>query len=151
MAPLPPPTADAATLLQQYSAPPPPGSPYSVPVPGTEREGRSAVYRNWRFQTGPLLDSFHPSIRTFHDAFENSLARRRNKRCLGSRPWNPATKTWEPRYTWMTYAEVGERRENLGAGIVEVHQAAGVTQEKYGVAIWAQNRAEWQITGKSLF
>lgn len=141
------PTQDATTLLKQYSSPPPVGKPYAVPVPGTERKGRTATYRHWQFQNSPLLDTYHPAIKTFHDIFESSLARRRNKRCLGTRPWNPATKTWEPRYEWMTYGEVGERRQNFGAGIVEVHKRAGVTADKYGVAIWAQNRAEWQITG----
>lgn len=142
------PAQDAATLLKPLGAAPPPGTPYAMPVPGTEREGRTGAYRHWKFQNGPLLDTFHPSMRTFHDIFENSLERRRNKRCLGSRPWNPATKTFDGHYVWMTYGDVGERRKNLGAGIVEVHKRAGITQDKYGVGIWAQNRAEWQITGQ---
>lgn len=143
------PTYDAGALMKAIKQPAPPGSPYALPVPGTEREGRSPVYRHWRFQNGPLLETFHPSLQTFHDLFENSLAKRRNKQCLGWRPWNPATKTWEEHYVWMTYGEVGERRKNFGAGIVEVHQRAGITQDKYGVGLWAQNRPEWQITGQS--
>ncbi len=103
------------------ATPPPPGSPYAVPVPGSERPGRSAVYRHWRFQNGPLLERFDESEQTFHDLFENSVARYPRQRCMGTRPWNPTTKTYDPKFTWLTYAEVAERRKNLGAGIVELH------------------------------
>lgn len=34
----------------------------------------------------------------------------------------------------------------MGAGIVELHKAIGVTDEKYGIGLWCQNRPEWQIT-----
>lgn len=38
---------------------PPEGTPYSVPLPGTEKPGRSRVYRAWNAQTELLktLDS----------------------------------------------------------------------------------------------
>ncbi len=83
------------------------------PVPGTERPGRSPVYRHWRFQNKPLIERLHPSEQTFHDIFENSVARNPNRSCLGWRPWNPATKIWEPKFTWITYSQVAERRKNL--------------------------------------
>ena len=41
-----------------------------------------------------------------------------------------------------------ERRANLGAGIVEANRQVGVTQRKYGVGLWCQNRPEWQLTGR---
>jgi long-chain acyl-CoA synthetase len=47
----------------------------------------------------------------------------------------------------MDYATVQRRRANFGAGIVELHKRAGVTEEKYGVGLWCQNRPEWQLTG----
>lgn len=127
--------------------PPPPGSPYAVPVPGTEREGRTPIYRHWRFRDTPLLDTYDPNCQTLHDIFENSWTTRPSKRFLGWRPWNAATKTWENKYVWMTYAEAAERRKNLGAGVVELHHRIGITGDNYGVGLWAQNRPEWQITG----
>lgn len=139
--------ADVEAAIAKLAAPPPPGSPYALPVPGTERENRTPVYRHWRFRDGPLLETFEPSVRTLHDIFESSAKHRANKPFLGWRPWDPATKTWEPKYVWMTYAEAAERRKNLGAGIVELHQRIGVTAEKYGVGLWAQNRPEWELTG----
>lgn len=126
---------------------PPSGSPYSLPVPGSQREGRSAVYRHWRFVDGPLLQTIDPDCQTAHDFFEKSVAKRPNARCLGSRPWDPVTKSWG-KYEWITYGETAERRKNFGAGIVELHKKAGVTEDKYGVGLWCQNRPEWQISGQ---
>ncbi|KAK0635083.1 hypothetical protein B0T17DRAFT_612004 [Bombardia bombarda] len=136
--------------IQAIAAPPPPGSPYALPVPGTERPNRTPVYRHWRFQEGPLLQTFDPAHQTVHDLFEYSAKRLPSHRCLGYRPWNPTTKTWEPKYVWSTYSEVAERRKNFGAGIVELHHQIGFTEDKYAVGLWAQNRPEWQITELAL-
>ena len=47
----------------------------------------------------------------------------------------------------MDYKTVRERRGYFGAGIVELHKRAGILEENYGVGLWCQNRAEWQLTG----
>ncbi|KAK4121782.1 acetyl-CoA synthetase-like protein [Parathielavia appendiculata] len=141
---------DTQAYIATLATPPPPGAPYALPIPGTERPNRTPIYRHWRFQNGPLLETFDPAHRTIHDLFEYSVSQHPNNRCLGWRPWNPTTKTWEPKYVWMTYAEVAERRKNFGAGIVELHHRLGVTEDKYGVGLWAQNRPEWQITELAL-
>jgi long-chain acyl-CoA synthetase len=129
------------------SQPPPPGSPYGLPVPGSERPNRTAAYRHYRFQNIPLLEVLNPSIRTLHDVFEDVATRKPKADCLGHRPWNPVTRKWEDRYEWQSFAQVAERRKNLGAGIVELHRKVGVTAMKYGVGLWSQNRPEWAITG----
>ncbi|AEO61871.1 hypothetical protein MYCTH_2141082 [Thermothelomyces thermophilus ATCC 42464] len=141
---------DTRAYIRELATPPPAGSPYALPIPGTERPNRTPIYRHWRFQNGPLLETFDPAHRTVHDLFENSVAQYPKNKCLGWRPWNPTTRTFEPKYVWLTYAEVAERRKNLGAGIVELHHRLGVKEDKYGVGLWAQNRPEWQITELAL-
>lgn len=141
------PDLQAQALIDKCKTPPPPGSPYALPIPGSERDNRTPVYRNYAFRDGPLLERLEAHTMTVHDLFEEAWQVRPNKRMLGWRPWNAATKTWEPKYVWMTFAEVAERRKNLGAGIVELHKQVGVTADKYGVGIWAQNRPEWEIAG----
>lgn len=144
------PKQDTAAYINTIAQPPPPGSPYALPIPGTERPNRTPIYRHWRFLNGPLLETFDPAHRTIHDLFEVSVASVPRNKCLGYRPWNPNTKTWENKFVWSTYAEVAERRKNYGAGIVEIHQRIGVKEDKYAVGIWAQNRPEWQITELAL-
>jgi len=142
------PNQEVKARIDLLATPPPAGSPYGVPVPGSEVEGRSAVYRHWRFKDGPLLETFDPEVRTFHELFQDSAKRFPGNRCLGTRPWNATTKSWENRYAWQTYEEVAERCKNFGSGILSLHRKAGVTADKFGVGLWCQNRAEWQITGK---
>ena len=142
------PNPEVEALINKCSTPPPPGTPYGLPILGSERENRTPVYRNWAFRNGPLLDRLEADCSTFHEVYEKAWQARPAKRMLGWRPWDPATKTWEPRYEWMTYGEVAERRKNLGAGIAELHQRIGVAAQNYGVGIWSQNRPEWQITGQ---
>jgi len=144
------PKQDTQAYIKSIAEPPPPGTPYALPIPGTERPNRTAIYRHWRFQNGPLLETFDPAHQSIHDLFEASVAKVPNRKCLGWRPWNSTTKTWEPKYVWMTYSQVAERRKNLGAGIVELQTKRGITGTNYGVGLWAQNRPEWAITGMSL-
>ncbi|KAB5582592.1 long-chain fatty acid CoA ligase-like protein [Coniochaeta sp. 2T2.1] len=141
---------DADAYKQLLATPPPPGTPYAGPIPGSEKEGRSAIYRHWRFINQPLLENFYPDQQSVHDMFEASVKKMGNSQCLGWRPWNPVTRTWEAKYVWQSYNEVAERRKNLGAGVVELHESGGIKTGKYGVGLWAQNRPEWQISELAL-
>lgn len=132
-------------LAKDLHNPPPKGKPFSVPLPGSQAEGRSAIYRHWRFANKPLLDTLVPEISTPHEAFENSVVRYPKNKCLGHRPYDPATKTFGA-YVWENYETVAKRRKNFGAGLVHLHKEAGVTAAKYGIGLWCQNRPEWQIT-----
>ncbi|KAI0112118.1 AMP-binding enzyme [Nemania sp. FL0031] len=136
--------AQIAAYIQEVAKPPPPGSPYAVPIPGTEREGRTPIYRHWKFQD-KLLATFSPELRTFYDLFEQSVKNHPNNKCLGTRNWNSTTKSWEPKYVWKTYAEVGARAKNFGSGVFELHRRIGIPPGNHGVGLWSQNRAEWQI------
>lgn len=129
---------------KEIAAPPPVGSPYSIPVPNSEQPGRSAVYRHWRFQDA-LLQTLDPNITTVHHMFEDAANRNSTSKCLGYRPYDPVKKDYGP-YKWMNYGTVQKRRANFGVGIVEANKRAGVEQRKYGIGLWCQNRPEWQLT-----
>lgn len=51
----------ALTKAAELYNPPPPGSPYSVPLQGSDTPGRSQVYRHWRF-TEKLLETLDPAV-----------------------------------------------------------------------------------------
>lgn len=138
---------NTAALIREMMQPPPPGSPYGVPVPNSEQQGKTAVYRHWRLRDRPLIETLDPEVQTLHDGFEDAVRKHPQNRCLGSRAWLPATRTWDDKFEWLTYAQVAERRKNFGAGIVEVHNAINQTKDKFAVGLWSQNRPEWQIAG----
>jgi long-chain acyl-CoA synthetase len=131
--------------VAELHPPPPNGQPYSVPLPGTEKEGQSAIYRHWRFTDKPLLASLIPEISTSYEAFEATVARLPKNKCLGHRPYDLTTKKFGA-YVWEDYETIATRRKNFGAGLVHLHRQAGITAPKYGVGLWCQNRPEWQIT-----
>ncbi|MCJ1477346.1 hypothetical protein MMC13_006017 [Lambiella insularis] len=126
------------------AAAPPQGSPYSIPIVGTEQSDRSPVYRHWNFQH-ELLKSIDPHVLTAHEMFEHAAFLYPERRCLGHRPFDPTKKDFGP-YQWITYKTVQQRRANLGAGITELHGRGGILDDKYGVGLWCQNRPEWQLT-----
>lgn len=126
---------DGESYANAILQPPPPNAPHSLPIPNSASEGRSPVYRHWRFRDIPLMKTLDPKVRTAHDMFEHTVKKRPNMRCLGRRPWDPATKTWG-KYEWMTYAEVAERRKNFGIGIRELNKQAGQTEDKFGVGLY---------------
>lgn len=140
--------AAAMALTKELSVLPPNGEPQGVPLPGTEREGRSPIYRHHLFTDRPLMTCLDPDILTLHDLFANSADTFGKHKCLGDRKWLPATQTFENKFTWLTYAQVAERRKNVGAGLVEIKNKLGMPDSEKGVALWSQNRPEWQLIGK---
>ncbi|KAI9859284.1 MAG: hypothetical protein M1813_007058 [Trichoglossum hirsutum] len=137
-------SAVAQARIREVCVPPPPGSPYSVPLPGSEREGRSRVYRHWKF-TDALLATLDPEITTAHEVFENTAKRQPTRKALGHRPYDPVKKVFGP-YQWIDYQTLQRRRAEFGIGLVRLHQKAGIAGPRHGVGLWCQNRPEWQIT-----
>lgn len=62
---------DCVKNAQLLRPPPPRGQPYSVALPGTKKEGRTAVYRHWRVQD-KLIENLDPECPTVHDGFEKA-------------------------------------------------------------------------------
>lgn len=124
---------------------PPPGVPQGVIIPGSEKDGRTGVYRHWRAAEGELLKTIDPEITTMFKAFEAASRKWPDNKCLGWREQDKKTGVWGP-YLWMDYQTVQKRRTDFGAGLVHLHQSIGLTIDKYGIGIWSANRPEWQIT-----
>jgi long-chain acyl-CoA synthetase len=61
----------ATDYAKELQPPPEVGKPYSIPLPGSAKPGRTAVYRNWRFTDG-LMETLDPKIRTCHEFFEET-------------------------------------------------------------------------------
>jgi long-chain acyl-CoA synthetase len=51
----------AIDQAMELQPPPETGKPYSVALPGSEKPGRTAVYRHWRF-TDKLMESLDPNV-----------------------------------------------------------------------------------------
>ena len=133
----------AKAAAHQIAQPPPHGQPYSVPIHGSQKQGRSPIYRHWR-QADGIADTLDPTVHTIHEAFEQTANRAPKSKCLGHRPYDPSAGSFGP-YVWQTYGEVQRRKANFGAGLRALHEELGVDGVQYGVGLWCQNRPEWQI------
>ncbi|KAH8178255.1 AMP-binding enzyme domain-containing protein [Sarocladium implicatum] len=137
--------------VQAILAGPSKDTPYGLAIPGSEKPNRTPVYRHWLYRDKPLLATFEPELPTAYHMMEDSAIRHAHKRCLGWRSWDQKTQDWTGFYDWMTYAQFHERKNNFGAGVVEVHDRLGLHNDaKYGVGILSPNRPEWQITDMGL-
>lgn len=135
---------DVAERVKELVGPPPPGTPYSVAIPGSQKDARTAVYRHWRYQDA-LLKTVDPAVTSALELFESAAQRLPTHHCLGHRPYDTSTKTFGP-YQWIDYGTVQRRKNDFGAGLVELHRRVGVTGTQYGVGLWCQNRPDWQVT-----
>lgn len=129
---------------RDWARPPPPGSPQGVAVPDSKLPGRSAVYRHWRREGSSLPDYFDPNVSSAFEFFEQTAKSQPNARCLGYRPYNGSTKSFDS-YVWYTYERVLERSTNFGKGLVELLEARGLGGRQRPVGLWCANRPEWQF------
>lgn len=124
---------------------PPKGQPHGVIVPGSKRPGYTAVYRHHTIGVGELPKTVDPSITTMWDAFSSAVVKYPDNNCLGWREQDAKSKKWGP-YQWIDYKTVYNRSTNFGAGLVRLHQQAGVTEKHVPIGLWSQNRPEWQLS-----
>ncbi|TIB85666.1 hypothetical protein E3Q06_01816 [Wallemia mellicola] len=93
-------------------------------------------------------------VQTAYDLFQYTLARAADKNFLGHRPYNPSKGRYERYYQYQSYAEIAQRRTNLGSGISElVNQGklgANTNHAGWAAGTWSKNCPEWQIADLSL-
>ncbi|KAH8883347.1 long-chain fatty-acid-CoA ligase [Thozetella sp. PMI_491] len=122
----------------------PKDQPYSVALPNSKKPGRSDVYRHWLF-TDSLLETIDPNILTAHDMFEATARSNPNSEYLGHRPYDSVHLCYRP-WQWLDFKTVQKRKDNVGKGLVEIHERHGRAGKQFGVGLWCENRPEWTIT-----
>ena len=77
---------------------------------------------------------------TVYQAFKHAISAFADKPCFGTR------KNGDGPYEWITYAEVGKRATDLGAGLCDLIPQITVDGENYSfVGVHSKNRMEWMI------
>src|SRR5690349_6697758 len=104
----------AQAFGEKYGKAPPNGKPYSVPVTGSAKPGRTAIYRHYAIGDGPLLATLDPNVTTAHEAFEAGCRSNPKGNCLGWRERDKVKNTWGP-YKWWSYETVRQKRLDIGA------------------------------------
>ncbi|KAG0046005.1 hypothetical protein BGZ83_008805 [Gryganskiella cystojenkinii] len=123
----------------------------SIEAPGTRAENATGHYRHSAFVNG-LVDHIReaPHVKTLYDLFETSVMKHKDLDFLGTRPFDPLTKTYSG-YTWQTYGQIHERINSFGSGLVHINEVVlGSDQlNRWPLGIWSQNRPEWFVSEMS--
>ncbi|VVT49207.1 uncharacterized protein SAPINGB_P002156 [Magnusiomyces paraingens] len=124
-----------------------PGKKQAIPIPGSEKPGFSAVYRN-AHSPDRLISVVHPDLDTVDSTFQAVVNAKPNALCLGERTHDQSSKTWGP-YIFQTYSEINERVNHVASGIiniVEKHSGLEPHKEQYTVGLYGPNSRNWVIT-----
>ncbi|KAG9062163.1 hypothetical protein KI688_006495 [Linnemannia hyalina] len=120
----------------------------SVEVPGTRTPGATGHYRHAGF-ADELVDNIRadPTVKTLYDLFQSSLVKFQDKDMLGSRNYDPVTKSWSG-YNWQSYRQVDQRTNAFGSGVMHINEAVlgGTQLNRWSLGIWSLNRPEWFIS-----
>ena len=102
-----------------------------------------------------------PGCHTVYDVFEYAVDKNGNRNALGTRELIQTTEVVDPKdpagrmveklvlgaYKWITFREAHRVVTNIGSGLVNI---TGL-QPKDKVIIYADTKAEWQLTAQALF
>ncbi|CAG9311733.1 unnamed protein product [Blepharisma stoltei] len=109
---------------------------YCSPIPGTESEFDSPIYRHPEFIDG-LVPSEVKGQKTLYDCFLQSVADYPNRPFLGSRKSDRRHE-----YQWITYRQAHERIEKIASGLDLLNLFPDENGTKI-LGILSKNREEW--------
>ncbi|CAK9439185.1 uncharacterized protein LODBEIA_P34090 [Lodderomyces beijingensis] len=93
----------------------------SVPLAGANSQRNKAKYsKTFRNKAIPnrLISTVHPDLDTHHKYFNHAAAKFKDRPCLSARPYDYTTKTSADVYESLSYNQVFQRKNNIGAGIL---------------------------------
>ncbi|KAJ3189101.1 Long-chain-fatty-acid--CoA ligase 5 [Gaertneriomyces sp. JEL0708] len=122
----------------------------SIELEGTRTETETGIFRSALSPDELVKD--YPNIKTVYDLLEHGIKVNPNGNCLGHRRVtgrDPKTGAlqWSG-YIWETYKQVGARRINFGAGLMNIYTevCGGSPDDKFNLGIYSVNRPEWLIS-----
>jgi long-chain acyl-CoA synthetase len=120
---------------------------HSEPVPGTQTEEYSPIFRNGYLKGAEPVGYLHESLETFYQLFQQSLKLHAKKKSVGYRRKDPKTGQFEPFYTWETYEQLGQKRDQAGAGMLHLVEeyAPEAKLDEFVLSMFSANKPEWII------
>mmetsp|Transcript_1036 Transcript_1036/g.1144 ORF Transcript_1036/g.1144 Transcript_1036/m.1144 type:complete len:753 (-) Transcript_1036:28-2286(-) len=93
----------------------------SIALPGTEKEGYSAVFRNKAFPAH-LKEALTPDLDTYFKLFKNSVHSFGDRQCLAYREYDYVNKKSTDGYSYLSYREVDDMKQKYGSGLLYLLQ-----------------------------
>lgn len=120
----------------------------SIPVPGTETEEFSPIFRNAYLKGKPPVANLAPTFSTFYEVFEEAIKDFKDYNSVGQRRFNKKTNKFDDFYTWDNYETLGKKRDYVGSGIMKLMDdfAPEAAKEEFILTLFSANKPEWIIT-----
>jgi len=120
----------------------------SSPIPGTQTEEYSPIFRNSYLKGGDLVGYLHPEYKTFYHMFQESLRIHKNNNSIGYRLKDPKTGQFENKFTFETYEQLGIKRDYAGSAFLYLVEkfAPEADLDKFILTLFSANKAEWIIS-----
>ncbi|ODV59913.1 long chain fatty acyl-CoA synthetase [Ascoidea rubescens DSM 1968] len=144
---------------------------YGEAIPNSQRQNYSKIYRpkslvnldisNPNDQPN-LLTYLHPFLDTYFKFFEIASNLWPNHNCLGERLFNQQLNSHNDYYTFQTFDQIKQRRNNLGSGILKIVRNNKNYQNfikndpniyshsdfnyEFILTLYSSNRIEWALT-----
>lgn len=135
------------------------------PLPFPEFETQHNVpylngYRN-QFRPETLVDCLSPALTTYHELFTDAVANHSARPCLSFSRIDHLTQKSHDEYSTLTYGEVDQKSQALGAGLLHVlaqarpnlaadhisnYRSYNSSRHSPIIAIFSANRYEWTLT-----
>ncbi|KAL1950764.1 hypothetical protein VTO73DRAFT_5888 [Trametes versicolor] len=141
------------SAFNQFPIPLPAGTDYtkqSIPVPGTERPGQSAVYRHAQF---PLVTLGTPGVYTnLNELYAEGFRLGKGRPFLGHRPiLSKKPLQYANYHVWQSWTEVDARRRAVGSAMHKMFQSGELGgRELDTVGIWSKNCPNWLLVDLAL-
>lgn len=120
----------------------------AAPVPGSQKDGYSPIYRS-TLSPDRLISCFDRKLATIYDHFRFSVRRWPTHDCLGYRPYDESTGRYLDYYHFLSFEEVEVKSRHIGSGLlslVNVKRRKPLNSNDFIVAILSHNRYEWMLT-----
>lgn len=112
------------------------------------KAGFSPIYRS-SLSSEHLISCVDKNLKTAYDHFMFSVRNWPQRDCLGSRPFDKATGTWEETYHFESFSTVSKKCHYIGSGIlslVNTKRKRQLDANDFTVAILSHNNPEWVLT-----
>ncbi|CCH42248.1 Long-chain-fatty-acid-CoA ligase [Wickerhamomyces ciferrii] len=120
----------------------------SFPIPNSETDGYSPIFRNSYLQNhDELVGYLHPKYKTFYHLFQENLKIHGDNNALGIRQKN-SNGDLDNFFTFETYKELGIKRDYAGSAFLHLVEkyAPEADLNNFILTLFSSNKPEWIVS-----
>ncbi len=120
----------------------------STPVPGSQTDQYSPVFKNSYVKDGELVGYLHPKYKTFYHLFQENLKIHAQNKSIGYRVKDSKTGQFSSEFHFETYQQLAEKRDYAGSGFLHLvsEYAPNADIDNFILTLFSANKPEWIVS-----